>query len=140
MDKSTSTSKEGTSRNKTTSSISIGGNPLKGHIRDLPTVRISHMVFDVLDPAVGEGHPVGPGGHLPVPLLLLPKVSAAVVVGDSVLVGVNGGLDVVTADASSAAANTTFYTADASSAAANTTTYAADASSAAKYDKKNDKK
>ena len=119
-----------------TPAMSIGGNPLIGHIRDIPTVRICHVVVDVLDPAVWEGHPVGAGGDVPVPLLVLTEVDAAVVVGDSVLVGVDGGLVVVSAAGMSAAvtpsdaasANTT-DAAEANSDAAEATSDAAEATS-----------
>ena len=70
---------------------SIGGNSLVGHFGDVAAVGVSHVVVDVLDPAVGQGHPVGAAGGVAVTLLVLTEVGAAVVVGNAVLVGVNGG-------------------------------------------------
>ena len=70
---------------------SIGGHALVGHVGDVATVSISHVVVDVLDPAVGQGHPVGAAGGVAVTLLVLTEVGAAVVVGHAVLVGVDGG-------------------------------------------------
>ena len=82
-------------------SMSIGGDSFIGDISYIPTVCISHMVVDVLDPAVGEGHPVGARGGVAVSLLLLPEVGAAVVIGHSILVGVVGGLLMVATSSSS---------------------------------------
>ena len=76
---------------------SIGGNSLVGHFGDVAAVGVSHVVVDVLDPAVGQGHPVGAAGGVAVTLLVLPEVGTAVVVGHAVLVGVDGGLVVVAA-------------------------------------------
>ena len=70
---------------------SIGGNSLVGHFGDVAAVGVSHVVVDVLDPAVGQGHPVGAAGGVAVTLLVLTEVGAAVVVGHAVLVGVDGG-------------------------------------------------
>ena len=44
----------GSSRSRT-----VGGNSIVGNIGYIPVVSISHVVVYVLDPAVGEGHPVG---------------------------------------------------------------------------------
>ena len=82
-------------------SIAIDGDPIIGDICDIPTVCISHVVVDVLDPAVGEGHPVGAGGGVTLSLLLLSEVGAAVVIGDSILVGVVGRLLMVATSSSS---------------------------------------
>ena len=70
----------------------IAGHSLVADIGHISAVGVSHVVVDVLDPAVGQGHAVGAAGGVAVPLLLLPKVGAAVVVGHGVLVGVDGGL------------------------------------------------
>ena len=96
-------------------SMSIGGDSFIGDIRNIPAVSISHMIVDMLDPAVGEGHPVGAGGGVPVPLLVLPEVCAAVVVGDAVLVGVVGRLLVVATSGPSGTTSGSYGTTNGSS-------------------------
>ena len=72
---------------------SIGGNSLVGHFGDVAAVGVSHVVVDVLDPAVGEVDRVGsiPEAGSIVGLGLL-EGSARELVSHTVLVGVGGDL------------------------------------------------
>ena len=71
---------------------SVGGDTVIGDIGDIAASSVSHVVVDGLSAAVGQGHGVGAGGGVAVPVLVLGKVGAAVVVVHAVLVGVHGGL------------------------------------------------
>ena len=75
--------------------VAVGWHSLVAHVSHVAAVSVGNVVVDVLDPAVGQRHAVGAGGGVAVPLLLLPEVGAAVVVGHAVLVGVMSGLLVV---------------------------------------------
>ena len=86
-------------------SRTVGGHALVGHVGDVAAVGIGHVVVDVLHPAVGQSHSVGAAGGVAVPLLLLTEVGAAVVVGNAVLVGVDGGLLMVAATVAGSAAS-----------------------------------
>ena len=77
--------------NRLGGSGSVGGNALVGHIGDVTAVSVGGVIGDDLGSAVGESNPVGSGGGVSVPLLVLGEVSAAIVVGYAVLVGVGGG-------------------------------------------------
>ena len=71
---------------------SVGGDTVIGDIGDIAASSVSHVVVDGLSAAVGQGHGVGAGGGVAVPVLVLGKVGAAVVVVHAVLVRVHGGL------------------------------------------------
>merc|ERR1719500_564361 len=69
----------------------ITGNSFIGDILDVPRVPVSAIV-DHLSPAVRKSHPVGTRGGVPIPVLLLAKVSSTVVITDSILVSIEWGL------------------------------------------------
>merc|ERR1719295_2048759 len=60
-------------------------------VSNIPGVSIGHVVSDNLGAAVGQGHPVLALDGIAVPVLVLAKVGARVVVSHGILVGVDGG-------------------------------------------------
>merc|ERR1719500_473800 len=72
----------------------ITSNSFIGDILDVPRVPVSAIV-DHLSPAVRKSHPVGTRGGVPIPVLLLAKVSSTVVITDSILVSIEWGLSKV---------------------------------------------
>ena len=63
-----------------------------GHISNVSAVGVGNVVVDMLDPAVGQVDGVGAGGGVAVTVLLGVEPGARVVVGNGVVVGVDGGL------------------------------------------------
>ncbi len=69
----------------------IGGLTSVDHIGDVAAVSVVHLIVDRLETTVGQGHRVGTGGGVAVPLLTGVDLHAAVVV-HGVVVGVHGRL------------------------------------------------
>jgi hypothetical protein len=62
------------------------------HIGDVAAVSVVHLIVDRLETTVGQGHRVGTGGGVTVPLLAGVDLHAVVVIGHGVVVGVHGWL------------------------------------------------
>jgi hypothetical protein len=72
--------------------LGVLGNTLVAHISNIAGLVISNVVGDNLGPAVRKLDTVRSAGGISVALLVLAKVDLGVVVGNSVFVGVGGGL------------------------------------------------
>ena len=72
--------------------VGVVGLALVPHIGDVAGVAVVDLVGDDLGPAVGKGDAVLAVGGIAVPVLVLAKVGARVVILNTILVGVSSGL------------------------------------------------
>merc|ERR1719378_480872 len=73
-------------------SRSVGGDSLIGDLSNISTVGISSVVVDNLGSAIRKSNSVGSRGGVSISILLLIKVSSAVVISYSILVSIDRGV------------------------------------------------